>query len=116
MLWTKSEDSKFLEIYLQMGTLLILIYVNTEKKESNIFIVLLSVKIKEDFNNVDLLDVKVFSHSCHFGDMNLFWQYESNAFITQIIIRLSKCICLQFLISDEANLISTDLWPDFLCM
>lgn len=55
-----------------MGTLLILIYVNTETKESNIFIVLLSVKIKEDFNNVDLLDVKVFSHSCHFGDMNLF--------------------------------------------
>lgn len=32
------------------------------KKESNIFIVLFSVKIKKDFNNVDLLDVKVFSH------------------------------------------------------
>lgn len=48
-----------------MGTLLILICVNTEKKESNIFIVLFSVKIKKDFNNVDLLDVKVFSHRCH---------------------------------------------------
>lgn len=48
-----------------MGTLLILICVNTEKKESNIFIVLFSVKIKKDFNNVDLLDVKVFSHRFH---------------------------------------------------